>query len=144
MSEQDATNGNAATPAAGADNTPGSPVFTVEKIYMKDVSFEAPGAPQVFNEQGQPQLQMNLNQKVQRLGDNTFEVMVTQDGKPVTDAMVSTEFYMPAMPSMNMPEMRTKTTSRTRQWNVPRQGPGHERWQLGRHRHSDARRTRDR
>ena len=44
-----------------------------------------------------------------RTGDNTFEVMVMQDGKPVTDAMVSTEFYMPAMPSMNMPEMRTKT-----------------------------------
>lgn len=44
-----------------------------------------------------------------RTGDNTFEVMVMQNGKPVTDATVSTEFYMPAMPSMNMPEMRTKT-----------------------------------
>ena len=44
-----------------------------------------------------------------RMGENTFEVMVMQDGKPVTDATVSTEFYMAAMPSMNMPEMRTKT-----------------------------------
>ena len=43
------------------------PQFTVEKIYVKDVSFEAPGTPQVFNEAGQPQLQMNLNQRVQRL-----------------------------------------------------------------------------
>ena len=42
-------------------------------------------------------------------GENTFEVMVMQDGAPVTDATVSTEFYMAAMPSMNMPEMRTKT-----------------------------------
>ena len=42
-------------------------------------------------------------------GDNTFEVLVMQDGKPVTDATVSTEFFMAAMPSMNMPEMRTKT-----------------------------------
>ena len=42
-------------------------------------------------------------------GENTFEVMVMQDGKPVTDGTVSTEFYMAAMPSMNMPEMRTKT-----------------------------------
>src|SRR5690606_9619880 len=73
MSEQDANNG-AATPVAGADNAANGPVFTVEKIYLKDVSFEAPGAPQVFNEQGQPQLQMNLNQKVQRLGDTAFEV----------------------------------------------------------------------
>ncbi|MGE3841066.1 MAG: FixH family protein [Vicinamibacterales bacterium] len=42
-------------------------------------------------------------------GNNTFQVMVMQDGKPVTDAAVSTEFVMAAMPSMNMPEMRTKT-----------------------------------
>ncbi|MBI2829255.1 MAG: FixH family protein [Acidobacteria bacterium] len=43
-----------------------------------------------------------------RMGENTFEVMVMQDGKPVTDAMVTTEFFMAAMPAMNMPEMRTK------------------------------------
>ena len=68
MSEQDTLNG-----AAPADT---GPMFTVEKIYLKDVSFEAPGAPQVFNEQGQPQLQMNLSQKVQRLSDNVFEVVL--------------------------------------------------------------------
>jgi uncharacterized GH25 family protein len=44
-----------------------------------------------------------------KTGENTFEVMVMQDGKPVNDASVSAEFYMPAMPQMKMPEMRTKT-----------------------------------
>jgi len=34
--------------------------------------------------------------------------MVMQDGKPVNDASVSAEFYMPPMPQMKMPEMRTK------------------------------------
>ncbi|MBI4486451.1 MAG: FixH family protein [Acidobacteria bacterium] len=43
-----------------------------------------------------------------RTGENTFEVMVMQGGMPVTDAAVTTEFYMPPMPAMNMPEMRTK------------------------------------
>jgi nitrogen fixation protein FixH len=43
-----------------------------------------------------------------RTGENTFEVTLMQDGKPVADAMVTTEFFMAAMPSMNMPEMRTK------------------------------------
>jgi preprotein translocase subunit SecB len=52
------------------------PVFTVEKIYAKDVSFEVPGAPAVFNEQSQPQLQMNLQQGVQRLGENAYEVVL--------------------------------------------------------------------
>ena len=42
--------------AAGADAPQAQ--FTVEKIYVKDVSFEAPNAPQIFQEQGQPQLTM--------------------------------------------------------------------------------------
>ncbi|MGE4054629.1 MAG: FixH family protein [Vicinamibacterales bacterium] len=42
------------------------------------------------------------------MGENTLEATVMQGGKPVTDAMVSTEFFMAAMPSMNMPEMRSK------------------------------------
>jgi len=66
----EALNGAAApTHAAG-------PQFTVEKIYVKDVSFEVPGAPQIFSETTQPQLQMNLNQRVQRVADNAFEVVL--------------------------------------------------------------------
>jgi nitrogen fixation protein FixH len=42
-----------------------------------------------------------------KTGENRFEVTVTDHEKqPITDADVSAEFYMPAMPSMNMPEMR--------------------------------------
>ena len=69
MSEEN-VNGN----AESAEST--GPAFTVEKIYVKDVSFEVPGAPAVFNEQAQPQLQMNLNQSVQRLNENAFEVVL--------------------------------------------------------------------
>ena len=70
MSEQDTLNGY----GAGAEAT--GPAFTVEKLYIKDLSFEAPGTPQVFNESGQPQLQMNLNQRVQKLSDTAFEVVL--------------------------------------------------------------------
>ena len=41
-----------------------------------------------------------------RTGENTFEAMVMSGGQPVTDADVSVEFFMPAMPAMKMPEMR--------------------------------------
>ena len=68
MSAQDTTTGNGAAPTG--------PSFTVEKLYIKDVSFEAPNAPQVFNKQGQPQLNMNLNQKVGRLDGDMFEVIL--------------------------------------------------------------------
>jgi preprotein translocase subunit SecB len=60
----------------GAAQAQAGATFTVEKIYVKDLSFEAPNAPQVFNEQSQPELQMNLNQKVQRLSDSAFEVLL--------------------------------------------------------------------
>ena len=40
------------------------------------------------------------------MGETTFEAMVMAGGQPVTDAAVSLELFMPAMPSMNMAEMR--------------------------------------
>jgi len=42
-------------------------------------------------------------------GANKLEAVVKQDGKPVTDATVAVTFRMPAMPNMNMPEMRSTT-----------------------------------
>jgi hypothetical protein len=42
-----------------------------------------------------------------RAGSNDIEVNVRgADGKPVDDATVTAQFYMPAMPAMSMPEMR--------------------------------------
>src|SRR5687767_4251371 len=40
-------------------------------------------------------------------GDNQIEVVVMEHGAPVTDATVMAVFSMPAMPSMNMPAMRS-------------------------------------
>lgn len=62
--------------AAGAATSPQSQ-FALQKIYIKDSSFEAPNAPQVFQEEGQPQLQLNLAQKVSQLADGVYEVTLT-------------------------------------------------------------------
>jgi hypothetical protein len=46
-------------------------------------------------------------------GNTTFTVTVkAPDGKPVTGADVTIELVMPAMPAMNMPEMRSKVALR--------------------------------
>ena len=43
-------------------------------------------------------------------GDNKVEAVVKRaDGTPVTDATVAVTFRMPAMPTMNMPEMHSTT-----------------------------------
>lgn len=70
MSEEN-SNGAAAT-----EQAPQAASFSVEKIYTRDVSFESPNAPMVFNEQGQPELSMNLNQRVTQLNETAFEVIL--------------------------------------------------------------------
>jgi preprotein translocase subunit SecB len=55
------------------------PQLVLQKIYVKDVSFEAPNAPQIFQEIGeaeQPQVQLNLGQKVADLGNDLYEIVL--------------------------------------------------------------------
>jgi len=45
-----------------------------------------------------------------KTGENTFEVRVADpNGAPVSDAEVSVQLFMPAMPTMNMPAMRNES-----------------------------------
>jgi len=53
------------------------PVFTIEKIYVKDLSVEVPGAPQVFLQGGEPQLEVQLNHKAQSIDGVLFDVALT-------------------------------------------------------------------
>jgi preprotein translocase subunit SecB len=52
--------------------------FQVQRIYVKDLSFEVPGAPQIFLEQGQPKVNVQLANQARRIGETSeFEVEVT-------------------------------------------------------------------
>jgi preprotein translocase subunit SecB len=51
--------------------------FQLQKIYLKDASFELPNAPQVFQEDGQVEIKMNLAQKVEKLAEGVQEVNLT-------------------------------------------------------------------
>lgn len=48
--------------------------LNLQKIYIKDASFEAPNAPDIFREEGTPELQMNMGQKIDKLADDVFQV----------------------------------------------------------------------
>jgi len=71
MSENEIAGANGAAPQGNVGQV------AVQKIYVRDSSFEVPGAPMIFQEQGQPNIQLNLSQKVQTIGDNVFEVVLT-------------------------------------------------------------------
>lgn len=51
--------------------------FLIQKLYLKDVSFELPNAPGIFQEQGQSDVKMSLAQRVDDLGENLHEVVLT-------------------------------------------------------------------
>ncbi|MEX1828024.1 protein-export chaperone SecB [Luteibacter sp. CQ10] len=59
----------------------GQPQLVLQKIYVKDASFEAPNAPQIFQEMGeteaQPQVQLNLGHKATDLGNDLYEVVLS-------------------------------------------------------------------
>jgi len=63
--------------AAGAAEPQGTQAqFNLQKVYVKDASFEAPNSPAIFNEQTAPALQLNLAQSVNVLGEGVFEVVL--------------------------------------------------------------------
>ena len=52
------------------------PVFTIQQIYVKDLSYEAPHTPQIFGQQWQPDVNVTLNIDHQLLTENMHEVVL--------------------------------------------------------------------
>lgn len=60
--------------AAVDENRPG---LRIEKIYLKDVSFETPNSPAVFTVDWKPALNIDIGQKLARLSDEgVYEVVL--------------------------------------------------------------------
>ena len=53
------------------------PKFAIQRVYVKDISFESPGAPDTFRIQGKPSVNLDLNTKNQSLEDGLWEVVLT-------------------------------------------------------------------
>ncbi|MCG7929670.1 MAG: protein-export chaperone SecB [Candidatus Thiodiazotropha lotti] len=51
--------------------------FAVQRIYTKDISFETPNSPAVFQQEWKPETAVNLNTEVNKLNDDVFEVTLT-------------------------------------------------------------------
>lgn len=51
--------------------------FIIQRIYIKDVSFEAPNSPAMFTQEWNPDTNLDLNTQVNPLGNNNYEVELT-------------------------------------------------------------------
>jgi preprotein translocase subunit SecB len=54
-----------------------SPVFQIQRIYLKDLSLEQPNSPQALLEQTQPGVDIQLSMAAEAIGPGLFEVTVT-------------------------------------------------------------------
>ena len=50
--------------------------FQIQRIYTKDVSFEAPNAPHVFQKDWQPEVKLDLDTASTQLADDVYEVVL--------------------------------------------------------------------
>ena len=51
--------------------------FTIEKIYLKDLSLEVPNSPQVFLERDAPKVDIQLGTRATALEEGHYEVVLT-------------------------------------------------------------------
>jgi preprotein translocase subunit SecB len=53
------------------------PVFSIEKLYVKDISLEIPNAPQVFLEREAPQVDIQLHHESLNVEDGVYQTVLT-------------------------------------------------------------------
>ncbi|WP_031567091.1 protein-export chaperone SecB [Rheinheimera texasensis] len=51
--------------------------FAIQRIYVKDISFESPNAPAIFRKDWQPEVKLDLDTRSEKLEDNMFEVVLS-------------------------------------------------------------------
>ncbi len=67
-----------ANPAAGAAAaaTAEGPQVGLQKVYLKDVSFESPNAPTIFSGEWKPHYTLNMTTRSSPIGNDSYEVVL--------------------------------------------------------------------
>lgn len=50
--------------------------FTIQRIFLKDVSFEAPNSPSVFQQDWNPEVDLDLDSQSRELAEGVYEVVL--------------------------------------------------------------------
>jgi preprotein translocase subunit SecB len=61
---------------AAQENAQPQQAFAIQRVYTKDVSFEAPNVPAIFRKEWQPELNLDLNVKNTKIEDSVYEVVL--------------------------------------------------------------------
>jgi len=58
-------------------NQQNQPMFSIEKVYVKDLSLEIPNAPQIFLEREAPQVDIQLHHNSAQVDDGVYQTVLT-------------------------------------------------------------------
>ena len=72
MADENQPNETAAQPESAQ-----GPQFSIQRIYTKDISFETPNSPAMFQKEWKPEVQLDLDTKSNPLGENLYEVTLS-------------------------------------------------------------------
>lgn len=61
---------------AVAAETSEQPQIMIQRVYLKDLSFESPNSPQSFTADWKPEVGVDLNSQARQLNETTFEVVL--------------------------------------------------------------------
>lgn len=62
---------------AAAQDAPQGPQFALQRLYLKDCSFESPRAPAVFQSKWQPKINFDIKTRSNKIQDDFYEVVLT-------------------------------------------------------------------
>ena len=60
----------------GAQDKPAQQ-FAIQKVYMKDMSFETPNSPAIFTSEWKPEINLQLNSDAKPVNEGVFEVVLS-------------------------------------------------------------------
>ncbi|KFZ37541.1 preprotein translocase subunit SecB [Shewanella mangrovi] len=63
--------------AEATNNEPQGPQFNIQRVYIKDVSFETPNSPAIFQKEWTPEVKLDLDTRSSKLGDDVYEVILS-------------------------------------------------------------------
>lgn len=78
-----------------AESNQAQPEFRMQKMYIKDLSFENPNSPEVFLNQGQePKVELNLQLNNKKVDEHHYEVALEVTAKVTADEGKKTLFIL--------------------------------------------------
>lgn len=84
------------TPQAGAAASGDKPQlkFSLQRIYVKDISFEAPNSPSVFKQAFKPKVNLDLNTSSTKIADDQYEVVIKVTAQVNDNETGTTSFWL--------------------------------------------------